>query len=129
MGSPKTLTSPEDMFKLWAHETARVFRDRLIDDDDRAWFDRLRDEKWVSWCCLFPFSLGLTISLIFRTCHPLKALLSYREKERERERESTHLALLVVLCLWGVPGAACGSSLGRVSEMLWPPSGSSLAIS
>lgn len=45
MGSPKTLTSPEDMFKLWAHETARVFRDRLIDDDDRAWFDRLRDEN------------------------------------------------------------------------------------
>lgn len=43
MGSPRHIPSIEDVLKLWFHENSRVFRDRLVDDIDRAWFDRLID--------------------------------------------------------------------------------------
>ncbi|KAL0235884.1 hypothetical protein GEMRC1_002466 [Eukaryota sp. GEM-RC1] len=39
--TPTTMTSATDMVSLWVHESSRVFRDRLIDDTDRQWFDEL----------------------------------------------------------------------------------------
>lgn len=33
-----TLQSAEDLVRLWAHESLRVFADRLIDEGDREWF-------------------------------------------------------------------------------------------
>ncbi len=35
----KELTEEKYLLKLWLHESARVFRDRLINDEDRGWFD------------------------------------------------------------------------------------------
>lgn len=32
------LEDPKQLVRLWAHETLRVFHDRLINDDDRMWF-------------------------------------------------------------------------------------------
>jgi dynein heavy chain len=37
--NPKTTLEPADLIRLWVHENLRVFRDRLINDEDRAWFD------------------------------------------------------------------------------------------
>eukprot|EP00981_Chlorochromonas_danica_P000077 scaffold30_cov166-Ochromonas_danica.AAC.10 len=37
---PHHLTQRDDLVKLWCHEAARVFQDRLINEDDRAWFNR-----------------------------------------------------------------------------------------
>lgn len=31
--------------RLWYHECCRVFQDRLINDDDRNWFDKLLKQK------------------------------------------------------------------------------------
>ena len=40
MVKPKHLTERSSMLRLWCHESSRVFRDRLINEDDRAWFNQ-----------------------------------------------------------------------------------------
>jgi dynein heavy chain, axonemal len=37
----KYLKDAGQVGKLWAHETSRVFADRLINDEDREWFQDL----------------------------------------------------------------------------------------
>ena len=39
MGDQETLETQEGLVRLWLHEEARVFRDRLINDSDRTWFN------------------------------------------------------------------------------------------
>ena len=41
MGTTKTLSTPEDVVRMWVHECSRVFRDRLVNDHDRDWFTGL----------------------------------------------------------------------------------------
>ena len=39
MANSKSITSEENIVNLWLHEVARVFRDRLINETDRAWLN------------------------------------------------------------------------------------------
>ncbi|KAF5270064.1 hypothetical protein FQA39_LY08476 [Lamprigera yunnana] len=39
MRAPETMSELEDLLLLWYHECCRVFQDRLINDQDRDWFD------------------------------------------------------------------------------------------
>jgi len=39
------LRTSETLILLWTHETQRVFRDRLIDDKDRIWFNDMLEKK------------------------------------------------------------------------------------
>jgi dynein heavy chain, axonemal len=54
---PQHLPDADSFVKLWCHESSRVFRDRLIDDNDRDWFNNallqeLHGElKLTSWEC------------------------------------------------------------------------------
>lgn len=59
-----TLQSVDDLVRLWAHESLRVFSDRLIDEGDRDWFaDTLQEAAEahfsIKWCG-FP-ALAVTI--------------------------------------------------------------------
>jgi dynein heavy chain len=36
--------SAEGIQRMWIHELQRIFQDRLINDEDRAWFDKLMDK-------------------------------------------------------------------------------------
>ena len=37
---PTKVNEVEPVIKLWYHECARVFHDRLTDDEDRFWFNK-----------------------------------------------------------------------------------------
>merc|ERR1719160_349894 len=41
----KGLKTPDDLYDLFLHEASRQFRDRLINDNDRAWFNRMITAK------------------------------------------------------------------------------------
>lgn len=47
------------LLRLWYHESCRVFRDRLVNEEDRSWFDKLLEshmEKWeVAFSEVCPF--------------------------------------------------------------------------
>eukprot|EP00435_Cladocopium_sp_Y103_P021027 s1842_g5.t1 len=40
------------MPKLWVHETCRQFRDRLVNKEDRSWFDNCLAVAWLLNCSL-----------------------------------------------------------------------------
>ena len=46
---PAKVNEPDPIIKLWYHECARVFHDRLTDDEDRFWFKKFTSEL-VSKC-------------------------------------------------------------------------------
>lgn len=39
------MKSLADILRLWYHESCRVFQDRLVNDEDRLWFQGLLQEK------------------------------------------------------------------------------------
>ncbi|NWT16478.1 DYH1 protein, partial [Vireo altiloquus] len=45
MAEPGKVENKEHLLRLWYHESCRVFRDRLVSDEDRTWFDNLMTEK------------------------------------------------------------------------------------
>ena len=42
---PKSIKEGKALVRLWVHECARVFADRLVNDEDRRWFADLRDRQ------------------------------------------------------------------------------------
>jgi dynein heavy chain, axonemal len=54
MVKSKYIDDKSSILKLWCHESARVFRDRLINEEDRSWFngallERLQSALGMSW--------------------------------------------------------------------------------
>lgn len=41
------------LLRLWYHENCRVFRDRLVNDEDRGWFDKLLESHMEHWDVTF----------------------------------------------------------------------------
>lgn len=39
----------EEIIRLWYHENCRVYQDRLVNDEDRHWFDDLLENKIVEF--------------------------------------------------------------------------------
>lgn len=37
------------LLRLWYHENCRVFRDRLVNEEDRTWFDKLLESHMEKW--------------------------------------------------------------------------------
>lgn len=37
------------LLRLWYHENCRVFRDRLVNEEDRSWFDKLLEGRMEEW--------------------------------------------------------------------------------
>ncbi|TMW64716.1 hypothetical protein Poli38472_011596 [Pythium oligandrum] len=46
----ENVASEDSLLKLWLHEEARVFRDRLVDAQDREWFNRACADLLIEYC-------------------------------------------------------------------------------
>ena len=65
MVDPKGISDRLGFLRLWVHECARVFRDRLVDDTDRNWFNAQIDQRLKSSFNLGYADLGAAPRLIF----------------------------------------------------------------
>lgn len=45
MGTPDRIKESTQLIRLWGHECMRVFKDRLINEEDRTWFDEALNTK------------------------------------------------------------------------------------
>uniref|UniRef100_A0A9L0J1V5 Dynein axonemal heavy chain 1 n=1 Tax=Equus asinus TaxID=9793 RepID=A0A9L0J1V5_EQUAS len=43
------MANPVQLLRLWYHESCRVFRDRLVNQEDRNWFDKLLESHMERW--------------------------------------------------------------------------------
>ena len=41
---PASIDGADDVFRLWIHESQRIFMDRLIDSTDKAWFTKMQGD-------------------------------------------------------------------------------------
>ncbi|XP_054992649.1 dynein axonemal heavy chain 1 [Sorex araneus] len=53
MADPAKVADKVQLLRLWYHESCRVFRDRLVDDEDRSWFDKLLESCMERWKVTF----------------------------------------------------------------------------
>lgn len=47
MASAAKMESLHDLLRLWYHENCRVFQDRLVNNEDRDWFEDLMKNKMM----------------------------------------------------------------------------------
>ena len=50
---PGWLQDKVQLLRLWYHESCRVFRDRLVNEEDRGWFDKLLESHMEYWDVAF----------------------------------------------------------------------------
>ncbi|XP_043932324.1 dynein axonemal heavy chain 1 [Protopterus annectens] len=53
MAEPSKTQDQVLLLRLWYHESCRVFQDRLVNDEDRYWFDELMKNKIVEFGTIF----------------------------------------------------------------------------
>ncbi|XP_008570797.1 PREDICTED: dynein heavy chain 1, axonemal [Galeopterus variegatus] len=49
MADPAKVEDKVQLLRLWYHENCRVFRDRLVNEEDRSWFDQLLESHMEQW--------------------------------------------------------------------------------
>uniref|UniRef100_A0A8D1UYI8 Dynein axonemal heavy chain 1 n=1 Tax=Sus scrofa TaxID=9823 RepID=A0A8D1UYI8_PIG len=49
MADPAKVEDKVQLLRLWYHESCRVFRDRLVNEEDRGWFDTLLESHMEQW--------------------------------------------------------------------------------
>ncbi|XP_053577059.1 dynein axonemal heavy chain 1 [Bombina bombina] len=45
MAEPAKMEDKYQLLKLWYHESCRIFQDRLVNEEDRGWFDKLMKDR------------------------------------------------------------------------------------
>jgi dynein heavy chain len=65
MATTKTLSTPQDVVRMWVHECSRVFGDRLVNDVDRTWFTSLLNSQLSETITMEPSEVIPEGELIF----------------------------------------------------------------
>ncbi|XP_058416307.1 dynein axonemal heavy chain 1 isoform X1 [Diceros bicornis minor] len=53
MANPAKVEDKVQLLRLWYHESCRVFRDRLVNQEDCSWFDKLLESHMEQWMVAF----------------------------------------------------------------------------
>lgn len=48
--TPECLKTPQDLVKLYLHESNRVYRDKMVDERDFSLFDKMQTETVKKYC-------------------------------------------------------------------------------
>jgi hypothetical protein len=89
MSVPETMEDRTCMYRLWVHETLRVFGDRLCDAGDIRWLeselvDVVNTHLQTTWADMFS---NIAMALVNKPTCPLLFRESEKESEREREKK------------------------------------------
>eukprot|EP01107_Rhizomastix_libera_P011726 TRINITY_DN2935_c0_g1_i3.p1 TRINITY_DN2935_c0_g1~~TRINITY_DN2935_c0_g1_i3.p1 ORF type:complete len:3350 (-),score=861.62 TRINITY_DN2935_c0_g1_i3:62-10111(-) len=132
------ITSPSLLLQLWVHECSRVFSDRLIDDNDRGWFQNLlkkitNEKVGLKWDDV----MGGISRLIFadfmdRHAEPdnrvytrlsdMNALVKFSEESLEYYNQTSKTPMKLVMFLEAIEHVA------RVSRVIRQPQGNALLL-
>ena len=133
MIKPKHIPDKPSLIRLWSHESCRVFRDRLISDDDRAWFnsailDQLHTTMYDTAWTLEDFSELLYGDFLTRTG---------KEYQELKDREKVSSLLIEYLDEYNITFPSrmdlvffrdAINHVARISRILSQPRGNALLV-
>ncbi|KAJ8971587.1 hypothetical protein NQ317_002870 [Molorchus minor] len=111
----KLLEDEDAMVRLWYHECRRVYQDRLVNDEDRSWFDRLLRQKIDEYYNIDPDKALGTEAILFAASVSLDYYLG------EYNMQTTK-PMKLVLFLDAI------SHVSRISRIIRQPMGNALLL-
>ena len=132
---PKKMNTLNDLLRMWMHEAARTFRDRLVDDTDRTWFDELIKKQLQKH---FKLKLSEVVSTdrllfvdfqtpgadirIYEEVHNLATLVSTIERQLDEYNAQTQKKMNLVMFLDAVEHVC------RIARVIRKPNGHVLLL-
>ncbi|KAL0978572.1 hypothetical protein UPYG_G00172390 [Umbra pygmaea] len=122
------------LLQLWYHESCRVFQDRLVNADDRDWFDKLLQERIQEFGCRFEevvpcqpvlfgdFMVPGVEHKVYQLIEDRKKLASVMEEYMDEFNQVSTVSMKLVLFMDAIQHVC------RISRILRQPLGNALLL-